>query len=146
MPVSEKNDRDLSNKDVLLKLSVNENCANRMLTALESDVIDLVEAHQLTEKEIMSVLCEDVQMKKLETDKLSTRLEDFRDKRAMIEGEVDVVNCGIGMSSINIKRDVTKQEVRDLVHDDSGSPYQKFKAYIRMMDNPRVKLHKIRFF
>ena len=60
--------------------------------------------------------------------------------------KLDVVNCGIGMSSINIKRDVTKQEVRDLVHDDSGSPYQKFKAYIRMMDNPRVKLHKIRIF
>jgi hypothetical protein len=89
LPVSEKNDRDLSNKDVLRKLSVNENCANRMLNVLESDMIDLVEAHQLTEKEIMSVLCEDVQMKKLETDKLSTRLEDFREKRAMIEGEVE---------------------------------------------------------
>jgi hypothetical protein len=60
--------------------------------------------------------------------------------------KLDVVNCGIGMSSINIKRDVTKQEVRDLVHGDSGSPYQDFKAYIRMMDNPLVKLDKIRIF
>ena len=70
LPVSEKNDRDLSNKDVLRKLSVNENCANRMLNVLESDMIDLVEAHQLTEKE---------------TAKLSDKLEDASSKQNMIE-------------------------------------------------------------
>ena len=63
--------------------------------------------------------------------------------------KLDEVNCGFGMPSINIKEDVTKKEVRDLLTEalfevDIG--FDNIDDYFRMMENPRVKLHKIRIF
>ena len=69
-----KQKSDKANEDELRKLTNKENCEHEMLAVLKKD---------------MRILVDDLEMKKKDTARLCTQLEDCNQKRSMIEDEVD---------------------------------------------------------